>query len=113
MHELSLAEEILRTIEQAVHGQGCSRVREVGLEIGQLAAVDVDALTFCLESVFKGSVAEGARVRIDRVPGEGWCLQCGRPVPIDSLYAQCPRCGSPQVQATGGRELRVKDLWVE
>jgi len=34
-------------------------------------------------------------------------------VPIDTLYDPCPRCGGFQVQATGGTEMRVKELEVE
>jgi hydrogenase nickel incorporation protein HypA/HybF len=34
-------------------------------------------------------------------------------VPVNALYEACPKCGSYQVQATGGTEMRVKDLLVE
>lgn len=113
MHELSLAEGVLQLIEQAARTQGFSRVREINLEIGALAGVETEALTFCLESVLKGSLAEGARVNFTWVAGEGWCLNCGAKVPIAAFHDPCPHCGSYQVRATGGTQLRVKDLVVE
>ena len=113
MHEMSLAEGILQIVESAAAQQGFQRVTEVRLEIGALSGVEVEALSFCMDVVLKGSVAEGARVELERLPGQGYCLGCGETVEIQALYDACPKCGSYQVQATGGTEMRVKDLLVE
>ena len=113
MHEMALAEGILQIVEDAATRNGFTRVTEVRLEIGALSGVEVEALAFCLDMVLKGSVAEGARVVMEKLPGQGYCLNCGRNVPIQALYDACPECGSYQVQATGGTEMRVKDLLVE
>ncbi len=113
MHEMSLAESILEIVEDTARKQGFARVKEVRLEIGALSGVEIEALSFCMDVVLNGSVAEGARVELERVPGTGWCMQCGVSVPLDALYDPCPRCGGYQVQATSGTEMRVKDLLVE
>lgn len=113
MHEMSLAEGILQIVESAAAQQGFQRVTEVRLEIGALSGVEVEALSFCMDVVLKGSVAEGARLKLERLPGQGYCLGCGETVEIQALYDACPKCGSYQVQATGGTEMRVKDLLVE
>ncbi|MDP2808991.1 MAG: hydrogenase maturation nickel metallochaperone HypA [Rhodocyclaceae bacterium] len=70
MHEISLAEEIVQTIEEAARREGFGRVRTVFLEIGRLSCVEPDALAFCFESVALGSVAEGARLEIAELPGD-------------------------------------------
>jgi hydrogenase nickel incorporation protein HypA/HybF len=113
MHEMSLAEGILQIVETAAVKQGFTKVTEVRLEIGALSGVEPDALTFCLDVVFRGSVAEGARVELERLPGQGFCLACGETVAVAALYDACPKCGGYQVQASGGTEMRVKDLLVE
>ena len=113
MHEMSLAESILQIVENAAAAQGFQRVKEVRLEIGALAGVEMEALRFCLDVVFRGSVAEGADLEFEQGPGQGFCLDCARSVPIQALYEACPVCGGYQVQATGGTEMRVKDLLVE
>lgn len=113
MHEMSLAEGILQIAEDAARRQGFERVAEIRLEIGALAGVEIDALRFCLDAVLDGSLAEGARLVLETLPGRGWCLACGEEVEIAALYDPCPRCGGFQVQATGGTEMRVKDLLVE
>jgi len=113
MHEMSLAEGILQIVEDAAAKQGFKRVTEVRLEIGALSGVEVEALNFCLDMVLKDSIAEGARIELDKTPGLGYCLGCGENVLINALYDNCPKCGGYQVQATGGTEMRVKDLLVE
>jgi hydrogenase nickel incorporation protein HypA/HybF len=113
MHEMSLAESILAIVEDAARRQGFSRVKELRLEIGALAGVEVGALTFCLDAVLKNSLAEGAKVELETLPGRGWCMVCADTVPIAALLDACPRCGGYQVQATAGTEMRVKDLLVE
>lgn len=113
MHEMALAESILQIVEGAAAQQGFKRVTEVRLEIGALSGVEIDALSFCLEVVLKDSVAEGARLELETVLGRGYCLGCGETVPVNALYEACPKCGGYQVQASGGTEMRVKDLLVE
>mgnify|MGYP005751602793 FL=1 len=113
MHEMSLAEGVRGIVEDAARTHGDRRVNAVVLEIGDLAAVEVEALTFCLDVVLRGTVAEGARIEIDAVPGTGWCMQCAATVPVAALYDACPQCGSYQVQPTGGTEMRVKELELE
>ncbi len=113
MHEMSIAESILEIVEETARAGGFGRVKEVRLEIGALSGVEVEALGFCLDLVLKDSIAEGATLQIDRVPGTGWCLLCGVSVPLNAWYDACPHCGSFQVQPTGGTQMRVKDLLVE
>jgi len=112
MHEMSLAEGALQIVEDAARRGGFSRVTAVRLEIGRLASVEPEALRFCFDAVVRGSVADGARLEIVNTPGAAWCLQCSETVAIDALYDPCPRCGSYQVQPTGGTEMRVMDLEV-
>ncbi|MHB0991070.1 MAG: hydrogenase maturation nickel metallochaperone HypA/HybF [Burkholderiales bacterium] len=113
MHEMALAEGVLQVIEDAAVSQGFERVVEVHLEVGALAGVEVEALRFCMDAVLAGSIATGARVELSVTPGHGFCLSCAETVPMSVLFDACPQCGSYQVQATDGTEMRVKDLLVQ
>ncbi len=110
MHEMSLAESVREIVLETAQAQDVAAVRGVVLEIGELAAVETAALLFCLEAVLRGTMAEGATVVIESVPGRGRCLDCDRTVAITRLYDPCPCCGSYRVQASGGAEMRVKSL---
>jgi len=112
MHEASLAGGVLQLVEDAARREGFARVRELRLEAGQLAGVDVRALRFALESIAPGTLLEGARIAIDQPPGQAWCMACAQTVLLPQRGDACPTCGGYQLQPTGGLELRVVDMLV-
>ncbi|MFO1398529.1 MAG: hydrogenase maturation nickel metallochaperone HypA [Burkholderiales bacterium] len=112
MHEVALAEGILRIVQDAARRHGATRVATVTLEIGSLAHVEPRALEFCFDAVARGTPAQGARLAIESVPGVAWCMPCGERVPLAKLGDACPRCGSYQVQVVGGEEMRVRDITI-
>jgi hydrogenase nickel incorporation protein HypA/HybF len=113
MHEMSLAEGILQVLEDQAQIQHYRRVKQVWLHIGELAGVDVEALTFCLDIVSRDSLADGAAYHIVRTPGRGWCLICSHEVELHARYDGCPQCGRFQIQVTSGDDMQVGELEVE
>lgn len=113
MHEMSLAESVLEIIEESARAQDFRRVRRVVLEIGELAAVEPEAMRFCFDAVMRGTLAEGAELQIVETPGEGRCEACGAAVAMTERYGLCPDCGSAKLQVTAGERMRVLDLAVE
>ena len=113
MHEMSLTEGILRLLEEQAAAQSFRRVLTIWLEIGELSTVDPDALLFCFDALRPGTLAEGAKVEVIRMPGQAWCMDCDQTVPLAQRYDSCPKCGGDRLQVTGGDEMRVKELEVE
>ena len=113
MHELSLAEGVLQIVQDAARREGFGRVHAVWIEVGRLSSVEPEAMRFCFDVVTRQSVADGARLEIVETPGAAWCTKCLEPAAIAALGDACPRCGSYQLQITGGTEMRVKELEVE
>ena len=100
-------------MEEQAATQQFERVKSVWLEIGPLAGVELDALRFGFDVVTRNSLAEGAKLEIIEMPGQAWCLQCSKTVPVSQRFDACPECGSYQLQITGGEELRIKELEVD
>jgi hydrogenase nickel incorporation protein HypA/HybF len=113
MHEMSLCESILQVMEQQSEVQQYRKVKTVWLEIGALAGVEIEALRFSFDIVVQGSLAEHASLEIIEVPGQAWCMPCGRDVAVQQLYEPCPHCGSHQLQINAGDQMRIKELEVE
>ena len=110
MHEMSLMEGMLRIIEENAKTQSFGRVRNVILEIGKLAGVEVEALRFAFEAVAEGSITEGATLEIEEPQGLGWCVECETESPVETRYDPCPLCGRVPLNITGGTQMRVKAL---
>ncbi len=113
MHELSLAAEVLRIVEDAARADPFRRVRTLRLSVPALAGVEVDALRLALESVAPRTLLDGARLVVDEPPGVARCPDCGREVEIAARGVECPCCGAMRLEITGGTEMRVVDLEVE
>ena len=112
MHEVALAEGVLRIVMDAARTNAAAQVHTVWVELGALAHVEPDALAFCFDAVTRGSIADGARLEIARTPGAAWCMPCGERVPLARLGDACPHCGSYQLQVVAGDEMRVKEIGI-
>ena len=112
MHELSLSNGMLEIIQKRETEDGFDRVLVVRLEVGALSCVEPAALSFCFESVTRGTVAEGARLEIDEVPGEAWCWDCEAVVALARRGEACGFCGGYQMKVRDGEQVRIKDLEV-
>ncbi|MCX7890273.1 MAG: hydrogenase maturation nickel metallochaperone HypA [Rhodobacteraceae bacterium] len=110
MHELSLCEELRRIVEEAARAHGVARVTRVRVEVGRFAAVEPAALELAFGAVMRGSVAEGAELVLVELPGRALCLDCGREVALDDRFDPCPECGGGRLLATGGDEMRIRDM---
>lgn len=113
MHEMALCESVLQAIEASARVEGFTRVRRVRLEVGRLAAVEVDALRFGFDVVTRGSLADGAELVVLDRPGLAWCFDCADTVEIGHRLSPCPRCGGQRLRPSGGTEMTIKDLEVE
>jgi len=40
-------------------------------------------------------------------------MLCAETVPMQERYDVCPQCGSHQLEATGGTEMRVREIEIE
>jgi len=113
MHEMSLVESVVALVEDERRKQPFSRVRVIRLAIGALGHAEPDALRFCFEAAANGTIAEGARLEIETIPGQGWCPRCRQTVVLKERFAACPSCGDAQVRMTAGGDLRVSEMEVE
>jgi hydrogenase nickel incorporation protein HypA/HybF len=113
MHEMSLCENILQTLQQQANAQQYSKVKTIWLEIGELAGVEADALRFSFDSVMQDSIADQARLEIIDIAGQAYCSHCAKNVPIQQRYDACPECGHFPLQIVSGDQMRIKQLEVE
>jgi hydrogenase nickel incorporation protein HypA/HybF len=69
VHELAAAQDILRVALQAAEGQSARRITVIALKAGRLHATD--ELRYIFAIVAQGTIAEGAKLEVEAVPGSG------------------------------------------
>lgn len=112
MHELALMESVVAIAAEAAERAGARSIRRIVLEIGNLSAVEPEAMRFCFDAVAANTAAAEAALEICSVPGAGWCADCATTVALDERASPCPRCGGFCVRITAGEEMRVRELEV-
>lgn len=76
MHEMSLMESIVEIACETAVKNNAAKVTVIKIDVGILSHVNPEALLFCYDAIRRGSIAEEAELVINRVAGEGWCLDC-------------------------------------
>src|SRR4051812_1778634 len=110
MHELSLAESVVRIACRHAAGR---RVVRVELKVGHLRQVVPGALEFAFELVAQGTEAEGAELVMEEVPAAGRCRRCGTESELPGFPLRCATCDGLDVELLRGEELLVDALELE
>jgi hydrogenase nickel incorporation protein HypA/HybF len=110
MHELAIAEGLLKIVEDEGNKHALLRVRKIRLRIGKLSTVVPEALSFSFEMVSRGSLAEGADLVVDVVPVIGHCQACNVDFQTDDYFLLCPHCSGAVVALVSGKELEIVDI---
>ena len=113
MHELSLCKAIIDTLQQGAKEHSYQRVRGVRLEIGPVAAVDVEELRFAFEVASEKTLAAGAWLEITTPAATARCLSCGKEMEIAQRFDPCRFCGAYALELLRGEEMRIRGLEVE
>jgi hydrogenase nickel incorporation protein HypA/HybF len=115
MHELPVTERILSVVLRHASANDVTRVVAVNLRIGELSDLLDEWLQRYFDYLSRGTVAEGAAIRIERTPVMFRCNGCRGEFHVDITRMQdivCPICGGDNVVLVSGREFFIKDIEV-
>ena len=76
MHEMMVADSLLRIILQANARGVPGRAISARISCGQLNAINDDVLGFALEAIAKGTVCEGMHLEVEHKPLQAECRAC-------------------------------------
>lgn len=120
MHELSMAQGIFQTVMDTAEENNAIEVTKVIVEVGHLAMINPEQLSFLLDVIKEDTIADKAEFVINEIPVEIECKECGYvgDVSIDGLdhYApiiKCPNCDTPRITVKNGRDIIVKKIMIE
>jgi hydrogenase nickel incorporation protein HypA/HybF len=110
MHELSLAVNVLEIAEGTRQRARAQQIVSIELEIGQLSAVEPEALRFAMDTLLPESTASGAHIHYHYIQGRAHCRQCGNDFELDFYYDPCPRCDSFDKEILAGDDMLVTSV---
>lgn len=113
MHEMSLAISIVDIAIAEAEKAKAATISEIEVEVGQLAGVMQEALSFCLEAAAQNTLAARATFTLVPISGTGYCLACQREVGISEFPAQCPDCEGYGVTISTGTDLKIRSISID
>jgi len=113
MHEMGIAYEVVAAVQREAERRSGKVPQRIGVRIGEMAAVDPQALLFCYEAITRDTGLHAVQLEIQVCPFRFRCLSCGREFVVRNYETQCPQCASAQTECIGGQELELAYLEVE
>jgi hydrogenase nickel incorporation protein HypA/HybF len=113
MHEIGIANSILEAVKVEASRRPGAISRKVAVRVGELAAVDPEALRFCFEALTRETELESLQLEIEICPRRHHCPDCDFEFPVVNFDSHCPKCGQEHTQYLSGEQLEIAYLEME
>lgn len=112
MHELSIAQSIIAIVEKSLPEDFTGVVENIGLQVGELSGIEVDALSFSFSILKEKSKIPHSNLTIEKIVAKALCKSCGAEFFLKSFGESCLQCNSLQYSIVQGKELKVLKITV-
>jgi hydrogenase nickel incorporation protein HypA/HybF len=113
MHELPVIQSILDIVLNHARMNHVKKVHRIALSVGELSDLQNEWLQRYFDYISKDTVAEGARLVIERMPVVLKCANCAKETPVKPAGMRdlvCPECGKKEFTLIAGREYFIKSM---
>lgn len=113
MHELSICQGLIGEVTRVAREERAQRVVSVTVRIGPLSGVEPELLRGAYPLASAGTVAEEARLIVERSAVRVRCLECGVESDAEPTRLLCAACGRWRVRLVSGDELLLASVELE
>jgi len=113
MHELGIAQSVIDAVQIEAARHPGAKPSKVAVRIGELSAIDPEALRFSFDALIRESELEGLELEIEVCPRRHRCDDCGTEFDVKDFVFACPHCDGTRNQCISGEELELAYLELE
>ncbi|HZP04945.1 MAG TPA: hydrogenase maturation nickel metallochaperone HypA [Terracidiphilus sp.] len=113
MHEIGIANAILESVRSECARHPDARPCKVGVRVGELAGVDLDALQFAFEVLIRDTDLAEIELDLQFCSRQYHCSACGTEFSAQDYDLCCPQCGEERARLISGDELKLSYLEME
>ena len=113
MHEVSICQSILKTVEAELDKEQLANVREIHMKIGILSCIEPGLLKHVFKFIIVDSPFQHCSLHIDMVDIVAVCENCGHTFKVENYKFICPLCEKPASKIVEGRELLINRIILE
>lgn len=115
MHEMVLTENVVDIVLKNAEMAEAEKVVRVHLRIGELRDIVDSLMVKCFQYLARGTVAEYAKLEIEKIPLMIQCRTCGETMHMklhtgDTGSPVCSACGNSTFHIIQGNEFLVDDI---
>jgi hydrogenase nickel incorporation protein HypA/HybF len=110
MHELSLAVEMVRVIEEALCSEDYEQASRINVVMAAMSGVERSALQLVFPLAAEGTRSQGAELAIKEVPVGLHCRDCGADTLPGTPAMVCLACGSNNMEVSDDCDLLVESV---
>ena len=113
MHEVSICQNILKTLEAEMEEDQFQNVREVHLKVGVLSCVEPKILEYIFKYIVEESPFHKCSLHSYLVEVLAACEDCNRNFKVENYRFMCPECDKPSSTIIEGNELTIYKIILE
>lgn len=113
MHEVSICQSIVETLEAELEEDQFQNVREVHVKIGMLSCVDPKILTHVFTYIIEDGPFQKSSLHTQSVEVLAACEHCNQNFKIEDYRFVCPECNKPSSTIIEGNELTIYKIILE
>jgi len=114
MHEITLCQYALETMERFARQNNARRITAVWIEVGAFSCVEAEALRFCFDVACRETLAQGCVLHLETPAAESWCHDCQQEITLLSPgVLLCPQCGGRNLRVVADDGMKIKRIEIE
>jgi len=115
MHELPVIKMILDICLKHARANAARKIVSIELKVGVLSDLEPEWMQKYFDYMSKDTIADGAKLKIERTPLVMRCEACSDSFQIDlkaMKEIECPRCKGKKLTYVSGKDYRVENMEV-
>ncbi len=116
MHELPVTQSILDVVLRHASANNVTKIHTINLAVGEMSDLEDEWIQRYFDYLSKDTVAQGARLKIERIPVVLRCEACAESFQVDIKQMEdivCPSCGEKKFALISGREYYIRNMEAE
>lgn len=113
MHEVSICQGVINSLEEEMEEEKLEQVREIHLKVGVLSCVDPSILKHVYTFMIVDMPLQHSVLETQLVDVLAECKPCGKEFKVDKYKFVCPECGLPLSKIIEGNELQIHKIVFE
>jgi hydrogenase nickel incorporation protein HypA/HybF len=110
MHELSIAQNIVETVERNVPEKDWKNISYIRLKVGEVAGVVNESLEFSYQAITAERPLKNSKLAIESIPFRISCNKCGKTTSNEGGFSVCSECGNSDTMIVSGSELMITEI---